>query len=235
MSIADNVARVHERVAAACARAGRPAESVRLMAVSKTFPASAVREAHAAGMRLFGENRVQEFAEKAAELRDLDAEFHLIGHLQSNKSGKAAELFHAVDSVDTVKLARRLDADAGRQGKRLAVLLEINIGGESAKSGFGAEDPALEELLQAAPELENIEVRGLMAIPPHTEDPEGARPYFGRLRKLHEKIGARKLPAVKMEELSMGMSHDFEVAIAEGSTCVRVGTAIFGARAPQRR
>lgn len=233
MSIADNVARVRERIAAACLRAGRSPESVRLMAVSKTHPASAVREAHAAGIRLFGENRVQEFADKAAELRGLDAHFHLIGHLQSNKAAKAAELFQAVESVDSLKLARRLASAAGELGKRLQALIQINVGDEEAKSGFAANDPELEQLLASAAELKHLEIRGLMAIPPHTDDPQGARPYFRQLQALREKVAARNLPGVSMEEFSIGMSHDFEVAIEEGSTCVRVGTAIFGERPPQ--
>ena len=201
------------------------------MAVCKTIAAERIREAHAAGQRLFGENRVQEFAEKQPHLAGLPgAQFHLIGHLQSNKAAKAAELFHAVDSVDSLRLAERLDAAARRFGKRLPVLIEINIGGEAAKSGLSPDDMELEELLRDAPRLEALEIRGLMSIPPHTEDPEDTRPYFRRVRELRESIIRRKLPYVAMAELSMGMSHDFEVAIEEGSTCVRVGTAIFGER-----
>lgn len=217
-------------MAAACARARRDPAEVRLMAVSKTHPASAIREAYAAGLRLFGENRVQEFAAKAAELSDVDAEFHLIGHLQSNKTRKAAELFVAVDSVDSLKLARRLNADAERYGKRLRVLLEVNTGGEAAKSGFAPESAELRELLASASALPHLEIRGLMTIPPHTEDPNGARPYFRMLRALRDRLRTNKVP---LPELSMGMSHDFEVAIEEGSTCVRVGTAIFGERLNQ--
>ena len=197
------------------------------MAVSKTHPAEAIREAYAAGIRLFGENRVQEFAGKAEAVRDLDAEYHLIGHLQSNKTGKAAELFHGVDSVDSLKLARRLNAEAERAGKKLRVLIEINTGGEAAKSGFAPEAAELKELLASASALPNIEIRGLMTIPPHTDDPKGARPYFKLLRELRDRLRSDSL---LLRELSMGMSHDFEVAIEEGSTCVRVGTAIFGER-----
>ena len=197
------------------------------MAVSKTFPAEAIREAHAAGMGVFGENRVQEFATKSDELRGLDAEFHLIGHLQSNKAAKAAELFHAVDSVDSLKLARRLNDAAQAVGKRLSVLIEVNVGGEEAKAGFAPESPELAELISVAGELPALEIRGLMTIPPHTDDPEGARPYFRQLRALRDRLATEEVP---LPELSMGMSHDFEVAIEEGSTCVRVGTAIFGKR-----
>jgi len=201
------------------------------MAVSKTQPPGRVREAHDAGIRLFGENRVQEFAGKVDALRDLrDAEWRLIGHLQSNKAAKAVQLFRAVDSVDSLKLAQKLDGAASVLGRKLAILIEVNVGGEAAKSGTAPDSPALEELLVAAPRLEWLSFRGLMTVPPFTDDPEDARLYFRKLRELRDAIAGRKLPAVAMDELSMGMSHDFEVAIEEGSTCVRVGTAIFGAR-----
>ena len=202
------------------------------MAVSKTQPRSAFAKLMTAGQRLFGENRVQEFAAKAAALQDLhNAEWHMIGHLQTNKAAKTAELFRAVDSVDSLKLAEKLDAAARKLGKKLDMLIEINVGGEAAKSGVAPDSPALEELLLAAPRLEALVFRGLMTVPPFTDDPEGARPYFRKLRELRDAIAARRLPAVAMDQLSMGMSHDFEVAIEEGSTCVRVGTAIFGERA----
>jgi len=175
---------------------------------------------------------VQEFSGKAGALADLpDAEWHMIGHLQTNKAAKAVELFRAVDSVDSLKLAERLDAAARALGRKLDVLIEINVGGEAAKSGVAPDSPALEELLVAAPRLEALAFRGLMTVPPFTENPEGARPYFRKLHELRDGIAARKLPAIAMEQLSMGMSHDFEVAIEEGSSCVRVGTAIFGERA----
>jgi PLP dependent protein len=226
-TIAENIAKIHERIARACARARRSSQDVQLMAVSKTFPAAAIQEAYAAGMRLFGENRVQEFAGKSGELGGLDAGFHLIGHLQSNKAGKAAELFHAIDSIDSLKVARKLNDEAKRINKRLAVLIEINVGGEEAKSGFVPDSAELMQLIDAAGELASLDIRGLMTIPPHTDDPEGARPHFRRLRELRDRLRTEKLP---LPELSMGMSHDFEVAIEEGSTCVRVGTAIFGKR-----
>jgi pyridoxal phosphate enzyme (YggS family) len=232
MSIAGNVARVRERIAAACVRAGRSPNDVRLMAVSKTHPASAVREAFAAGVTLFGENRVQEFGEKHAELANIAAEFHLIGHLQSNKAAKAAELFSAVDSVDSWKLAERLNGAAEKLGKTLAILFEVNVGGEAAKSGFAPDSEELRALLARANELPHLQVRGLMTIPPHTEDPNGARPYFRTLRELRDHL-AKQFPQPNLNELSMGMSHDYEIAIEEGSTCVRVGTAIFGERPPR--
>lgn len=201
------------------------------MAVSKTQPPERIREAYTAGIRLFGENRVQEFAGKAAALSDLkDAEWHLIGHLQSNKAAKAAELFSAVESVDSLRLAEKLNAAASALGKKLAVLVEINVGGEAAKSGVAPGSQELEELLTSTPNLQSLEFRGLMCVPPFSDDPQQARPYFRKLRELRDQIAARRLPAVGMNVLSMGMSHDFEVAIEEGSTCVRVGTAIFGER-----
>jgi PLP dependent protein len=234
MSVLENMAAIHERMAAAARRAGRRPEEIALMAVSKTHPPERIREAHAAGLRLFGENRVQEFAGKAAALADLTgAEWHMIGHLQSNKAGKAAELFAAVDSVDSVKLAEKLDAAAHSLNKKLPVLIEINVGGEAAKTGVAPDSRELEELLLATPRLEALEFCGLMTVPPFTDDPEHARPYFHKLRKLRDAIAARKLPALRTDVLSMGMSHDFEVAIEEGSTCIRVGTAIFGERAKQ--
>jgi pyridoxal phosphate enzyme (YggS family) len=231
MSIPENIAALQERIAEAARRAGRRPEEIGLMAVSKTHPPERLREAHAAGLRVFGENRVQEFAGKAAALADLaGAEWHMIGHLQANKAAKAAELFGAVDSVDSVKLAEKLDAAARSVSKKLAVLIEINVGGETAKSGVPADSRDLEDLLFAARRIEALEFRGLMTVPPFTDDPEGARPYFRKLRGLRDAIAARKLPTIGMDVLSMGMSHDFEVAIEEGSTCVRVGTAIFGLR-----
>lgn len=201
------------------------------MAVTKTHPPEHIREAYEAGLRLFGENRVQEFAGKAGALLDLSgADWHMIGHLQTNKASRAAELFSAVDSVDSVKLAEKLDSSARVVGRTLQVLIEINIGGESAKSGAAPHSIELEEMLLAAPRFESLQFRGLMTVPPFTDDPEGARPYFRKLRALRDALAARKLPAVGIDALSMGMSHDFEVAVEEGSTCVRVGTAIFGER-----
>lgn len=231
MSIALNLATVCERIASAARRAGRNPHAIQLMAVSKTFPAEKIIEAYNAGQRLFGENRVQEFADKSGKLTHLaDSDFHLIGHLQSNKTTKAAELFHAVDSIDSLKLAQRLNSAAGNVGKIVDILLEINIGGEQAKSGMATDSGELESILAAAPELSHLRIRGLMTIPPFTEDPEGARPYFRKLRELRNRLVQRNLPSVALDVLSMGMSHDFEVAIEEGSTCVRIGTAIFGER-----
>jgi PLP dependent protein len=232
MSISENIAAVRERISGAARRAGRSSDEIALMAVSKTQPAERIREAYSSGQLLFGENRVQEFAGKIEALLDLkDAEWHMIGHLQTNKAARTAELFRAVDSVDSLKLAEKLDASARTLGRKLDVLIEINVGGEAAKTGTAPDSPALDELLMAAPRLEALVFRGLMTVPPFTDDPQDARPYFRTLRELRDLIASRKLAHVAMDHLSMGMSHDFEVAIEEGSTCVRVGTAIFGARA----
>jgi len=206
------------------------------MAVSKMFPAEVVREAYVAGVRVFGENRIQEFAAKADALHGLaGVEFHFIGHLQSNKAALAADLFNAVDSIDSVKLAEKLNAEAEKLGKILPVLIEINVGGEEAKSGVTLGSGEFARILIDAERWKNLSVRGLMTVPPYTEDPKGARPYFRKLREMRDKIAARHLPAVSLNVLSMGMSHDFEVAIEEGSTCVRLGTAIFGARTAVQR
>ena len=232
MSITSNIASIHERITAAARRAGRNPEDITLMAVSKTQPPEKIREAYKAGLKIFGENRVQEFSTKIDAVRDLyDAEWHMIGHLQTNKATKTAELFRAVDSVDSLKLAGKLDAAARTLDKKLDVLIEINVGGEAAKSGVAPHSPQLEDMLMAAPRLEAVAFLGLMTVPPFTEDPQAARHYFRKLRELRDAIAARNLPALAMNQLSMGMSHDFEVAIEEGSTCVRVGTAIFGERA----
>ena len=201
MSIAQNISTVRERIAQAARRAGRNPDEIALMAVSKTFPPERIREAHAAGQRLFGENRVQEFAGKAGALRDLSgAEWHMIGHLQTNKAPAAAELFDAVDSVDSLRLASKLDAAAGQAGKKLTVLIEINVGGEAAKSGVAPESGEVEEILRAAVEWEHLEIRGLMTIPPFTDDAEGARLYFRRLCSLRDEIAARRLPRVKSRQ-----------------------------------
>ncbi len=233
MSIKENLTLVRERIAQAAERVGRSPDSITLMAVSKTQEPERIRQAHAAGVRVFGENRVQEFEGKSLALADLgDCRWHLIGHLQTNKAKKAVELFQGVDSVDSLRLAQKLNQAAEQAGKMLDVLIEIKVGTEESKSGITVDSQELEELLREAQTFEYLQVCGLMAIPPFTEDPEGARPYFRKLRKLWETIAARKLPRVRMDVLSMGMSHDFEVAIEEGSTCVRVGTAIFGARPP---
>ena len=228
MSIEENVAWVRERVAAACSRCGRNQNDVKLVAISKTFPPESVRAAYEAGLRDFGENRVQEAAGKRPPLADLSITWHLVGHLQTNKAKAARELFDWVHSVDSFRLAQKLD-QARRPGDgRTPVLLEVNLGGEESKTG--AREPDIIQLAEQTAPLATLEVRGLMVIPPFFDDPEQARPYFRRLRELAQQIDARRIPNLSMNELSMGMSHDFEIAIEEGATMIRVGTAIFGER-----
>jgi pyridoxal phosphate enzyme (YggS family) len=226
MSIADNLTRLQEQIADACRRANRSIDDVALMAVSKVHPVEAILEAYAAGHRLFGENRVQEFQEKSPHLAALtDAEFHLIGPLQSNKTTRAAELFHSIDAVDSLKIAQRLNTAATALNKKLPIFIEVKLSHEESKHGLApAELPAL---LTAIEQLEAIEAVGLMTVPPWSLDPEPARPYFRELRRLRDE--SQKLHP-NLTQLSMGMSNDFAVAIQEGSTCVRVGTAIFGKR-----
>jgi PLP dependent protein len=228
-AIAANLARLRERIEGAAQRSGRRPDEITIVAVSKTFPAEAIRAAYDAGLRDFGENRVQEASEKRAQLGDLDPTWHFIGHLQSNKAKLAAQLFDRVDSLDTIALAQKLDAAVAET--RLKVLLEVHLGAESTKSGASEADlPALAEAVAALP---NLDLRGLMAVPPYSADPEQVRPYFRTLRELRDSLSqrlGRPLPI-----LSMGMSHDFEIAIEEGSTEVRLGTALFGARpGPQK-
>jgi hypothetical protein len=225
--LSGNLERVRERIARAAERAGRRAEEITLVAVSKTFPADAIRAAYDAGLRSFGENRVQEFEAKQPKLADLtEATWHLIGHLQSNKVRRAAHLFHQVDSIDSLALAQKLDSAAAAESKRLPVLIEVHLGGEETKSGVAEGD--LRTLAEGVEKLPHLELRGLMTIPPYCDDPEAARPYFRKLRDLRNEISqrlGRTLPA-----LSMGMSHDFEAAIEEGASEIRVGTALFGER-----
>jgi pyridoxal phosphate enzyme (YggS family) len=226
MTIARNLEHLHQQIHQACRRANRPDSEVALMAVSKVHPAEVILEAYAAGQRLFGENRVQEFQEKSQHLAALkEARFHLIGPLQSNKTSRAAELFHAIDAVDSLKIAQRLDAAAKALGKKLPILIEVKLSHEESKHGLAPDQ--LPSLLTEIESLESVEVVGLMTVPPWSEDPEPARPYFRDLRRLRDKYVSR-FP--KLTQLSMGMSNDFQVAIEEGSTCVRVGTALFGKR-----
>jgi pyridoxal phosphate enzyme (YggS family) len=225
--IAASLAEVRERMARAAERAGRGADEITLMAVSKTFPAEAIRAAYQLGVRHFGENRVQEWEAKQPQLAGLDdAVWHFIGHLQGNKARRAAHLFDRVDSVDDAGLARRLDTASAAESKRLPVLIEVHLGGEETKSG--ANESEVAALAESVWALEHLELRGLMAIPPYCEEPELARPYFRRLRELRDEISRRA--GMEMPVLSMGMSHDFEVAIEEGATEIRVGTALFGGR-----
>lgn len=253
MKVAGNLERIRERIARAAARAGRRPEDITLVAISKTFPAEAIREAYAAGLRHFGENRVQEWEGKQPHLRDLDATWHLVGHLQSNKARRAARLFHSVDSLDRLELAQKLDravaeaegltaegaedAEKGKRRGRMSVLIEVRLASEETKAGVTEDE--LPQLAEAVLTLPNLDLRGLMCIPPFFEDVEKARPYFRRLRELRDDLRARlgagraqQTPpgSPPLQELSMGMSHDFEVAVEEGATQVRLGTALFGAR-----
>jgi pyridoxal phosphate enzyme (YggS family) len=229
MSIAENLAHLHEQITEACRRSNRPESDVALMAVSKVHPVEAILEAYGAGQRLFGENRVQEFQEKSPHLKELtEAKFHLIGPLQSNKTAKAAEMFDAIDAVDSLKIAQRLNTAAAILGKKLPVLIEVKLSHEESKHGLSPEE--LPSLLAAMDELESISACGLMTVPPWSEDAEHARPYFRELRRLRDESVVR-FPRVT--QLSTGMSNDFTVAIEEGSTCVRVGTALFGRRTPK--
>jgi PLP dependent protein len=229
MSIAENLAHLHEQIAEACRRANRSENDIALMAVSKVHPVEVILEAYAAGQRLFGENRVQEFQEKSPHLATLtDAEFHLIGPLQSNKTTRAAELFHSIDAVDSLKIAQRLNTAAAALGKKLPILVEVKLSHEESKHGLAPEE--LPSLLAEMDRLESIAAVGLMTVPPWSEDAEVARPYFRELRRLRDE-SVVKFPGVT--QLSMGMSNDFTVAIEEGSTCVRVGTALFGRRIPK--
>ncbi len=216
---------INRRIAAACQRAGRDFFDVTLVAVSKTVEPERIRLAIEAGVRVLGENRVQEAASKMPELAATVAEhnvqWHLIGHLQSNKARRAVELFSAVQSVDSFKLAERLDSVAGELGKRLPVFIEVNLGGEESKAGTNPEDVL--PLCEQVSKLANLELKGLMTVPPFFDAPEDVRPFFRRLRTLRDQA--------QLKELSMGMSHDFEIAIEEGATMVRIGTALFGERA----
>lgn len=225
MSIQQNLKHILSRIRAAEVRAGRPEGSARLVAVSKTFPAADVQACHDAGQRIFGENKVQEALGKIPALPP-DTEWHLIGPLQRNKVRKAVEHFTLIHAVDSLRLAQFMDTVAQETGKRPRILLEVNAGGEDSKFGFSPE--ALEREWEELARLGHLEIAGLMCIPPPVENPEDARPYFRRLRELKETLSGRS--GLPLEELSMGMSHDFETAVEEGATLVRVGTAIFGGR-----
>jgi pyridoxal phosphate enzyme (YggS family) len=229
MSISANLERIHNEIAAACARAHRDPSTVALMAVSKMHPANAILEAHAAGQRLFGENRVQEWQSKQAAVSAIDIEAHLIGPLQNNKTAKAAELFHAVDTLDSFKTAERLDRAAAALNKTIPVLIEVKLSPEETKHGVSPNQ--LPQLVAQLAPLTHIRVRGLMTVPPWSDDtPQGAetaRPYFAHLRRLRDELQPTH---PTLTELSMGMTNDFRVAIEEGSTTVRIGTAIFGKR-----
>jgi len=228
--IAANLADVRAQIAAAATRAGRQPADIRLVAVSKTFSADDVRAAAGAGQRDFGENRVQEGLDKLEALRDLALDWHLIGHVQSNKARKAAAAFPWIHSVDSRDLLERLDRAALEIGTTPSILIQIDLAGEATK--HGAERAAASDLVRAAADARAARLRGLMLLPPFPDNPEDSRPWFRQLRDLRDDLVARGIPADRLAELSMGMSHDFHVAIEEGATIVRVGTAIFGRRPP---
>ena len=226
MSIASNLERLRNEIADICARTNRRAEDVALMAVSKMHPAEAILAAHAAGQRLFGENRVQEAQAKSAQIAQLGGlDLHLIGPLQSNKTTKAAELFHAIDTIDSLKTAERLNTAAQALGKTLPILIEVKLSHEETKHGLAPEE--LAAFIDALRPFSALQPQGLMTVPPWSEDPETARPYFQHLRRLRDESLAQH---PSLTQLSMGMSNDFRVAIEEGSNTVRIGTAIFGKR-----
>jgi pyridoxal phosphate enzyme (YggS family) len=236
--LGENIERLEQAIADACRSAGRARDDVELMAVSKTYPAETIAEASALGLTLFGENRVQEFASKALRAAELlksaaadSVRVHLIGHLQSNKAAKAAEIFDGVDSLDSVRLARRLDEAAGKLGKRLPVLVEVKLSPEETKEGLEPESREAAELLEALAGLANLEMRGLMTIAPWGVEEDVTRACFRSLREWRDRWAAH-YPRLKFDVLSMGMSGDFPLAIREGATRIRVGTAIFGKRQP---
>jgi hypothetical protein len=235
--LAENLERLEAAIAAACRRAGRARAEVELMAVSKTYPAATLAEAAALGLTLLGENRVQEFAAKAPELAPLRVgaacpiRVHLIGHLQSNKALRAVELFDGIDSVDSVRLAERLNEAAGKCAKRLPVLIEVKLSPEETKAGLDPESAEAAQLLERLPSLTHLEACGLMTIAPFAVPGEETRACFGSLRRWRERWAAAH-PRLTLETLSMGMSGDFALAIEEGATRIRVGTALFGKRSP---
>jgi pyridoxal phosphate enzyme (YggS family) len=228
VTIADRLTDIRGRIAAAARSAGRDPSSVRLVAVSKTFSSEAIREAYAAGQREFGENRVQEALQKIGSAADLDIRWHLLGHLQTNKAKKAAPAFSTIHSVDSVELVERIDAAAADAGRTPELLIQVDLAGEATK--FGVPPAEVPQLFDAAARCRAARLTGLMALPPVPESPEDARPWFRRLRELRDEWRAAGVPPPMLAELSIGMSGDFEVAIQEGSTMVRIGTAIFGTR-----
>lgn len=219
---------LNRRIARAAEGCGRKPEDIRLVAVSKTFPADSVLEAIQCGAAVFGENYIQEAREKIATLSDQPVSWHFIGHLQSNKAKYAVKLFDLIHSVDSVKLAKELNKKAAQIDKVQEILVQVNISGEETKSGVGASQAT--ELIEGIAPLEHVAIKGLMTMPPFFDDPDRARPYFTALRRVGEHIRGLSIPGVSIDELSMGMTGDFEVAIEEGATLIRVGTAIFGAR-----
>jgi PLP dependent protein len=222
------LAEIRDRIANAASHAGRTPDEVRLIAVSKTHPIDAVRAAADAGQRDFGENKVQEALQKIAQSSDTSLRWHLIGHLQSNKARKAAQAVSAIHAIDSVELLKKVDHAAAEAGRKVEVLIQVDLALEDTK--FGAPAADVRSIVEAAAACHAASLTGLMLLPPLAENPEDARPWFRQLRTLRDELVASGAPADRLRELSMGMSHDFEVAVAEGATMVRVGTAIFGER-----
>ncbi|MFP3999482.1 MAG: YggS family pyridoxal phosphate-dependent enzyme [Desulfobacterales bacterium] len=227
-AIAENIRRVRERIISAALSCGRNPDDVKLVAVTKTVGPERIRSAIKAGLDCFGENYIQEARQKTEVLADCDVSWHFIGHLQSNKAKYAVRIFDLIHSVDSLKLAREIDRQAQKHGRVQKILVQVNLGEEKSKSGIRQKDVL--ELIQKISGLENISVQGLMTMPPFFDQPEKVRPFFQKLARLREKIAEEKIPGVAAKELSMGMTGDFETAIKEGATLVRIGTAVFGER-----
>ncbi len=226
-SIADNIQRIRETIAAAARRANRNPSDIRLMGVTKTVDDQRIEEAIRAGLDIVGENYVQE-GKRKIEKMGKSLEWHMIGHLQTNKAKYAVRLFDMIHSVDRLKLAQELDKRAGAAGIQMKILVEVNVSGEESKSGIARDDAVA--MIKEISALEHISVQGLMTMPPWFDDPEDARPYFAALRELRDIIIEENIPRIEMNELSMGMTQDYRVAVEEGATIVRIGTAIFGER-----
>ncbi|MBI2180148.1 MAG: YggS family pyridoxal phosphate-dependent enzyme [Deltaproteobacteria bacterium] len=227
VDVADNYHKILDRINEAAGKCGRRAQEIKVLGAAKSQSVESVRAAIAAGVSLIGENYVQEAQQKKAQITQ-SVEWHMIGHLQRNKAKAAVEIFDLIETLDSVALARELEKQGKQIGKKIRALVEINLAGEESKSGIAKVD--LAPLLEAVAELEHVTVEGLMTVPPFREDPEAIRPYFRELRELKDKFNAQRIPHVDLQELSMGMTHDYPVAIEEGATIVRIGTALFGPR-----
>lgn len=227
--IAENIQAVHERIITATGACGRAAEEIMLLAISKNFPEESISQAASAGLRCFGENRVQEAEGKILHFRKVpNLEWHLVGHLQSNKARRAAELFDVVHSLDSIRLGAKLNQASLEMGKTMSVLIQVDLGKEDTKSGV--DSSRVREIVEGLSKFRNLRINGLMTIPPFFENPDDARPFFAQLRKLRDLLEQENPGCLGQQHLSMGMSHDFEIAIQEGATIIRVGTAIFGSR-----
>jgi pyridoxal phosphate enzyme (YggS family) len=227
--IAENIQRVHERIVTAAGASGRTAEEIMLLAISKNFPEESISQASSAGLRCFGENRVQEAENKILHFRKLlNLEWHLVGHLQSNKARRAAELFDVIHSLDSIRLGAKLNQASLEIGKTMSALIQVDLGKEDTKSGVDSSQ--VREIVEGLSKFRNLRINGLMTIPPFFENPVDARPFFAQLRKLRDLLEQENPGCLGQQQLSMGMSHDFEIAIQEGATIIRVGTAIFGSR-----